>query len=193
MKMSINRLLIAMLLLATTIGVRAQQMPPIPVDPNVRIGKLDNGLTYYIRHNEYPKGQADYYIAQKVGSILEEDNQRGLAHFLEHMCFNGTKNFPGNEIVSWLETVGVKFGRNLNAYTAVDETVYNICEVPTERESVQDSCLLILHDWANDLLLEGEEIDKERSVIHEGNIIAACDLSRRALWLSQPDWYNGGG
>ena len=145
----------------------AQQMPPIPVDQNVRIGKLDNGLTYYIRHNEYPKGQADFYIAQKVGSMQEDDNQRGLAHFLEHMCFNGTKNFPGNEIVSWLETVGVKFGRNLNAYTAFDETVYNISQVPTERESVQDSCLLILHDWADALLLEDEEIDKERGVIHE--------------------------
>ncbi len=145
----------------------AQQMPPIPVDPNVKIGKLDNGLTYYIRHNEYPKGQADFYIAQKVGSMQEEDNQRGLAHFLEHMCFNGTKNFPDNEIVSWLETVGVKFGRNLNAYTAFDETVYNISQVPTDRESVQDSCLLILHDWADALLLEDKEIDKERGVIHE--------------------------
>ena len=144
-----------------------QQMPPIPVDDQVRIGKLDNGLTYYIRHNEYPKGQADFYIAQKVGSILEEDNQRGLAHFLEHMCFNGTKNFPGNEIVSWLESVGVKFGQNLNARTDVDETIYNISKVPTARESVQDSCLLILHDWADGLLLEDAEIDKERGVIHE--------------------------
>lgn len=145
----------------------AQAMPPIPVDENVRIGKLDNGLTYYIRHNEYPKGQADFFIAQKVGSIQEEDSQRGLAHFLEHMCFNGTKNFPGNEVVSWLETVGVKFGRNLNAYTSVDETVYNISSVPVARESVQDSCLLILHDWADGLLLADEEIDKERGVIHE--------------------------
>ncbi len=143
------------------------QMPQLPVDPGVRIGKLDNGLTYYIRHNEYPKGQADFYIAQKVGSILEEDNQRGLAHFLEHMCFNGTENFPGNQVVSWLETVGVKFGQNLNAYTSVDETVYNISNVPVARESVQDSCLLILHDWANALLLEPAEIDKERGVIHQ--------------------------
>ncbi|MFG6381475.1 MAG: insulinase family protein [Muribaculum sp.] len=168
MRKYFNRLLLLLVLMvAASVPVMAQQMPPIPVDPNVRIGRLDNGLTYYIRHNEYPKNQADYYIAQKVGSILEEDNQRGLAHFLEHMCFNGTKNFPGNEIVSWLETVGVKFGRNLNAYTSVDETVYNICEVPTARESVQDSCLLILHDWADGLLLDGEEIDKERAVIHE--------------------------
>ena len=147
--------------------VVAQQMPPIPVDTAVRIGKLPNGLTYYIRHNEYPKGQAEFFIAQKVGSINEEDDQRGLAHFLEHMCFNGTKNFPGNQVVSWLETKGVKFGQNLNAYTSVDETVYNISNVPTANEAVQDSCLLILHDWACDLLLEDAEIDKEREVIHQ--------------------------
>lgn len=149
------------------VAVRAQQMPPVPVDKEVRIGKLDNGLTYYIRHNEYPKNQVDFYIAQKVGSILEEDDQRGLAHFLEHMCFNGTKNFPGNSMVKWLESVGVKFGYNLNAYTSIDETVYRISSVPTERIGVQDSCLMILSDWADGLLLEGKEIDEERSVIHE--------------------------
>lgn len=140
---------------------------PLPLDPAVRKGTLPNGLTYYVRHNETPKGQADFYIAQKVGSILEDDNQRGLAHFLEHMCFNGTENFPGNQIVSWLETKGVKFGRDLNAYTSIDETVYNINNVPVANEAVQDSCLLILHDWADGLLLLPEEIDKERGVIHE--------------------------
>ena len=145
----------------------AQQMPPIPTDPNVRIGKLKNGLTYYIRHNALPENQADFYIAQKVGSIQEEDDQRGLAHFLEHMCFNGTTNFPGNGLKEWLETIGVKFGANLNAYTSIDETVYNISNVPLVRESVVDSCLLILHDWANDLTLDHKEIDKERKVIHE--------------------------
>ena len=149
------------------VAVRSQQMPPVPVDKEVRIGKLDNGLTYYIRHNEYPKNQVDFYIAQKVGSILEEDNQRGLAHFLEHMCFNGTRNFPGSSMIKWLESVGVKFGYNLNAYTSVDETVYRISSVPTERIGVQDSCLMILSDWADGLLLEGKEIDEERSVIHE--------------------------
>lgn len=149
------------------VAVRAQQMPPVPVDKEVRIGKLDNGLTYYIRHNEYPKNQVDFYIAQKVGSILEEDDQRGLAHFLEHMCFNGTKNFPGNSMVKWLESVGVKFGYNLNAYTSIDETVYRISSVPTERIGVQDSCLMILSDWADGLLLHGKDIDEERAVIHE--------------------------
>lgn len=157
-------------LLVAAIGMMATanaQNAPLPIDKEVRIGKLPNGLTYYIRHNETPKGQADFYIAQKVGSILEEDNQRGLAHFLEHMCFNGTQNFPGNGVVSWLETVGVKFGNNLNAYTSVDETVYNISNVPTARNGVQDSCLLVLHDWADGLLLDPEEIDKERGVIHQ--------------------------
>lgn len=166
MRISFKRLLsffAAVGMVATTWG----QMMPMPVDKDVRIGKLPNGLTYYIRHNETPKGQADFYIAQKVGSILEDDNQRGLAHFLEHMCFNGTQNFPGNELISWLETVGVKFGQNLNAYTSIDETVYNISNVPTARTGVQDTCLLILHDWADGLLLDPEEIDKERNVINQ--------------------------
>lgn len=149
----------------------SQQLPPIPTDQNVRIGKLENGLTYYIRHNALPEQRVEFYIAQKVGSIQEEPAQRGLAHFLEHMCFNGTKNFPGDErglsIVKWCETKGIKFGTNLNAYTSVDETVYNISNVPTTSEDVVDSCLLILHDWSNAVLLTEEEIDKERGVIHE--------------------------
>ncbi len=156
--------------LAVAVGVFAQEMPqlpPLPVDSEVRVGQLPNGLTYYIRHNETPKGQADFYIAQKVGSILEEDNQRGLAHFLEHMCFNGTENFPEKGIINYLESIGVRFGYNLNAYTSVDETVYNISSVPVARKSVQDSCLLILHDWACALTLDPKEIDAERGVIHE--------------------------
>ena len=142
-------------------------MPAFPMDPAVRYGKLDNGLTYYIRHNEEPKDRASFYIAQKVGAVQEDDNQRGLAHFLEHMCFNGTKNFPGNKVVEYCESIGVKFGQNLNAYTAADETVYNINDVPTTSKGNIDSCLLILHDWADGLLLETAEIDKERGVIHE--------------------------
>lgn len=147
------------------------QMPPIPVDKDVRIGHLDNGLTYYIRHNALPEHRVEFHIAQKVGSILEEPQQRGLAHFLEHMAFNGTKNFPGDEkglgIVQWCETKGIKFGVNLNAYTSVDQTVYRISNVPTDDQSVVDSCLLILHDWSNAVLLSDKEIDKERGVIHE--------------------------
>ena len=145
----------------------AQQMPDIPVDPAVRIGKLDNGLTYYIRHNAWPEQRAEFYIAQKVGSIQENDDQRGLAHFLEHMAFNGSKHFKGNELLRWCESVGVKFGTDLNAYTSIDQTVYNISNVPTTREGIIDSCLMILWDWADGLLLEQEEIEKERGVIHE--------------------------
>ena len=169
MKKSLKKVM-ALMLSVVSLGAVAQTNPmaeQLPVDKQVRQGTLPNGLTYYIRHNDLPKGQADFYIAQKVGSILEDDHQRGLAHFLEHMCFNGTQNFPGNGVIQWLETVGVKFGQNLNAYTSIDETVYNISNVPTARESVQDSCLLILHDWADGLLLDPKEIDKERGVIHE--------------------------
>ena len=168
----------------------AQQMPPIPVDPDVRIGKLDNGLTYYIRHNDYKKDRADFYIAQKVGSILEEDDQRGLAHFLEHMCFNGTEHFEGNNLISYLETIGVKFGANLNAYTGVDETVYNISDVPVVRESIVDSCLLILSDWADGLTLDPEEIDKERGVIHE-EWRTRSSAMMRMYETSLPEIYQG--
>ncbi|MDE5417738.1 insulinase family protein [Labilibaculum sp. DW002] len=139
----------------------------IPMDPNVRTGKLDNGLTYYVRHNEEPKDRASFYIVQNVGAILENDDQNGLAHFLEHMAFNGTKNFPGKGVLNYLEKYGVAFGRNINAYTNVDETVYNLSNIPTSNENLLDSALLVLHDWSNYLSLEGEEIDNERGVIHE--------------------------
>lgn len=163
-----KRVLVFAAALMIAVSAFAQQMPPIPVDPAVRIGKLDNGLTYYIRHNEEPKGQANFYIAQKVGSILEEESQRGLAHFLEHMCFNGTQNFPGNGVIKYCESIGVKFGADLNAYTSIDETVYNIDNVPVGKvPSAVDSCLWILHDWADGLLLTDEDIDHERGVIHE--------------------------
>ncbi len=169
MRNLMKKMMLALVLMGSTLTISAQQpqMPPLPTDQNVRIGKLDNGLTYYIRHNELPENRADFYIAQKVGSILEEDNQRGLAHFLEHMCFNGTTHFPGKSIINWLESIGVRFGQNLNAYTSVDETVYNISDVPVIRDGIIDSCLLILHDWANDLTLDPKEIDNERGVIHE--------------------------
>ncbi|MGE0091471.1 MAG: M16 family metallopeptidase, partial [Bacteroidales bacterium] len=156
-----------MALVFVSLNIFAQTPPVLPLDPKVKTGKLENGLTYFVMQNAEPKGQAEFYIAQKVGSILEEENQRGLAHFLEHMAFNGTKNYPGNKVISYLETIGVKFGANLNAYTAIDQTVYNISAVPLKREGIVDSCLLILHDWANEILLEEEDIDKERGVIRE--------------------------
>lgn len=142
-------------------------MPEIPVDTAVHTGKLANGLTYYVRYNNYPEHHVNFYIAQRVGSIQEEESQRGLAHFLEHMAFNGSEHYAGNGVVDYTRTLGVKFGRDLNAYTSVDQTVYNINDVPSTRQGSLDSCLLILKDWSNGLLLEGEEIDKERGVIHE--------------------------
>ena len=148
-------------------GTMAQMNQPIPADPELRTGRLENGMTYYIRHNEKPKGQADFYILHDVGAIQEEDSQQGLAHFLEHMAFNGTKNLPGKMLTEYLETVGVKFGANLNAGTSWDHTVYNISDVPTSREGIIDSALLILHDWSHFIALEPQEIDSERGVIME--------------------------
>jgi zinc protease len=144
-----------------------QSAPTVPIDPAIRIGKLDNGLTYYIRHNEEPKERASFYIIQNVGAILEEDDQNGLAHFLEHMAFNGTQNFPGKGIINTLEKHGVAFGRNINAYTSLDETIYNLSDVPVTQVGLVDTCLLVLHDWSHYLLLTDNEIDLERGVISE--------------------------
>ncbi len=166
--MKIKHLLVAAVLFITgTAAVMAQgaQMPTIPVDPAVRIGKLPNGLTYYIRHNGYPEHRVNFYIAQRVGSIQEEEDQRGLAHFLEHMAFNGSENYPGDHLLNYLRSIGVEFGRDLNAYTAIAETVYNIDNVPSNNIAALDSCLLVLKDWSNGLTLSTEEIDKERGVI----------------------------
>ncbi len=166
--MKLKHLLAGVMMLVAASGfAQMPQMPPVPVDEAVRMGKLPNGLTYYVRHNDYPEHRVNFYIAQRVGSIQEEESQRGLAHFLEHMAFNGTEHYPGNGVIDYTRTLGVEFGRNLNAYTSTDQTVYNINDVPSTRQTALDSCLLILKDWANGLLLEGEEIDKERGVIHE--------------------------
>ncbi len=155
------------ILVFTTLCGYGQTGQSIPPDPAVRTGKLSNGLTYFIRHNELPKQRAEFYIAQKVGSILEEENQRGLAHFLEHMCFNGTKNFPGNTLIQELEKKGIKFGQNVNAYTAFDETVYNLSNIPVSREGIIDTALLVLHDWSGFVSLTDKDIDDERGVIRE--------------------------
>ena len=163
-----NNFLWLLFLILSPFSVSAQVLKQ---DTTFLTGRLKNGLTYYIRHNDKEPGLADFYIAKRVGSVLEEPRQRGLAHFLEHMAFNGTTNFRGDSkspgIVSWCESVGVKFGANLNAYTSVDQTVYNIASVPIKRQEVLDSALLILHDWCHGLLLTDKEIDKERGVIHE--------------------------
>lgn len=165
--MKIRHLFSALLLLCAGMLHAQMQMPPVPVDTAVRMGKLDNGLTYFIRYNNWPEHRANFYIAQKVGSIQEEESQRGLAHFLEHMAFNGSDNFKGNDLIEYLRSIGVEFGSDLNAYTSIDQTVYNIDNVPTTRQSSLDSCLLILRDWSTGLTLDPKEIDKERGVIHE--------------------------
>ncbi|MBQ5957953.1 MAG: insulinase family protein [Bacteroidales bacterium] len=153
--------------LAMSLATMAQQAMPAPLDPNVRQGKLDNGLTYLIRHNEKPAQRANFYIAQKVGSILEEEDQRGLAHFLEHMAFNGLEHFPKKAMLDYMERNGVKFGTNVNAYTSFEQTVYMLNNVPTTNPGLVDSCLLVLHDWSSFISLEGDEIESERGVILE--------------------------
>ena len=158
------------LALVAVLCVNAQptvQLTPLPLNPKVKTGVLPNGLTYYVMHNEEPKERANFYIAQKVGSTLENQDQLGLAHFLEHMAFNGLKHFPGKSMLNYLQNKGVRFGSDINAYTSFDETVYNINNVPTTDQALMDSVLLVLHDWSGDILLEEAEIDAERGVIRE--------------------------
>ena len=163
-----RRLLISLLtLLLSVSSIYAQSVTDqLPIDPAVRVGVLDNGMTYFIRHNEKPKGQADFYILHNVGAIQEDDDQQGLAHFLEHMAFNGTKNLPDKEMINRLESIGVQFGLNLNASTSWDYTQYMITDCPATEENI-DLALLILHDWSQFIALQPEEIDSERGVIME--------------------------
>ena len=140
---------------------------PLPNDPEVRVGKLDNGMTYYIRHNDQPAQRAEFYLATDVGAFQESDDQDGLAHFLEHMCFNGTKNFPGKSLLEWLQSIGAEFGRNINASTGFEQTQYMLNNIPIVRESVIDSCILVLHDYSHFVTNDPEEIDAERAVILE--------------------------
>ena len=140
---------------------------PLPNDPEVRVGKLDNGMTYYIRHNDQPAQRAEFYLATDVGAYQEADDQDGLAHFLEHMCFNGTKNFPDKMLLEWLQSIGAEFGRNINASTGFEQTQYMLNNIPIVRESIIDSCLLILHDYSHFVTCDPAEIDAERAVILE--------------------------
>jgi len=151
-------------------GVFAQsydlkQMPPL--DPAVRSGVLENGMHYYIRANKFPEKRGEFYIAHNVGAIQENDDQNGLAHFTEHMAFNGTANFPKKGILDYLASIGVKFGSNVNASTGIDRTMYNMSNVPLIRGGIIDTALLILHDWSNYISFEDSEIDLERGVILE--------------------------
>lgn len=172
-----KKICLAALLVFTASFSWAQPSQDVPVDTAFRVGKLANGLTYYIRHNTEPAGRASYYIIQNVGSILEKDNQNGLAHFLEHMAFNGTEHFPGKTLLGTLEKHGVAFGRDINAYTSWDETVYNLSDVPVDKPGLTDTCLMILADWSDHLTLSADEINKERGVIVE-----EWRTSRDASW-----------
>jgi zinc protease len=160
-------IIVAVFLFSATAFSQIDLNRPAPIDPDIRMGKLDNGLTWFIRHNKEPEKRASFYIIQNVGAILENDDQNGLAHFLEHMAFNGTENFPGKAIISSLEKHGVAFGRNINAYTSFDETVYNLSDIPVEKPGLIDTCLLILNDWSDYISLDEKEIDLERGVIAE--------------------------
>ncbi len=157
-------LIVAALALMATAALAQQALPN---DPAVRVGKLDNGLTYYIRHNDKPAERAEFYLATNVGAIQETPEQDGLAHFLEHMCFNGTKNFPEKTLLEYLQSIGVEFGRNINASTGVEQTQYMLNNVPVIREGIVDTCLLIMHDYSHYVTLDPVEIDKERGVIVE--------------------------
>lgn len=171
--------------------VSAQFKTTISLRKDVVHGTLSNGMQYFILHNEWPKDRADFYFVQNVGAILEDDNQNGLAHFLEHMAFNGTEHFKGKSMINMLAKHGVTFGRDINAYTAHDETVYNINNVPVKNQVVLDSCLYVLHDWSGFLSLKDTEIDAERGVIHEEwRTRKNADL--RIQSQLEPVIYNGG-
>lgn len=158
---------LATLLLLIVVCAFAQQPTPLALNPAVKSGTLPNGLTYYIMHNEKPKDRANFYIAQKVGSALENEDQLGLAHFLEHMAFNGITHYPGKNMLNYLQSKGIRFGSDINAYTAFDQTVYNINNVITTDKPLMDSVLLVIRDWCDGILLEEDEIDAERGVINE--------------------------
>ncbi|MDR3286445.1 MAG: insulinase family protein [Prevotellaceae bacterium] len=162
-----KKLLLIVTMAVFAVTAKGQANLPIPADKDVRTGKLESGLTYYVRANAKPEKQAEFYILHDVGAIQEDDNQQGLAHFLEHMAFNGTANLPDKKLISWCESVGIKFGQNLNAGTSMEQTVYNVSAVPLDKPENIDTCLLILHDWSQFIALKGDEIDKERGVILE--------------------------
>ena len=162
-----KRIILTIAALIVAFAAFGQQPQPLPNDDAVLVGKLENGMTYYIRHNDKPAQRAEFYLATNVGAFQEEDDQEGLAHFLEHMCFNGTKNFPGKALLEWLQSIGAEFGRNINASTGFEQTQYMLNNIPITRESIIDSCLLVLHDYSHFVTCDPAEIDAERGVILE--------------------------
>ncbi len=167
----------------------AKQLTQLPNDTSVRKGVLENGLTYYIRHNALPENRAEFYLATNVGAVQEAEDQDGLAHFLEHMCFNGTKNFPDKGILDYLQSIGASFGGNVNAMTSVEQTVYMLTNIPLIREGVIDTCILIMHDYAHYVTNDPVEIDKERSVIIEEK--RQGNTASRRVWEQTQPYYFG--
>ena len=175
-----TRLLVLLSVIAAAVSFPTAQQPPpilpsvrsatltqvIPVDPLITVGTLPNGLRYYIRANQQPQARAELRLVVKAGSVLEDDDQRGLAHFVEHMAFNGTQHFPGQDITSFMQSLGMRFGAHVNANTSFDETTYEL-QIPTEDPDVIDRSLRIMEDWAHNVSFDPVEIDKERGVILE--------------------------
>src|ERR1700735_3797573 len=178
--MRINFLILAGLVPALFSGVNAQ---PLPLDPAVRVGHLANGFTYFIRHNEEPKNRVVMYLVNKAGSVLEDEDQRGLAHFMEHMNFNGTRHFPHNDLIDYLQKAGVRFGADINAYTSFDETVYEL-PLPSDKPAILHQGIGIMHDWAQSATLDPTEIDKERGVVLEEKRLGkgAGERMQRVYW-----------
>jgi len=172
MKRSVLLSLLTLICMSLTSLVFSQEINykpegKVPFDAKVNYGKLDNGLTYYIRENKRPEQRAEFYLLVNAGAMQEDDDQNGLAHFCEHMAFNGTKNFEKKEILNYLQSIGMKFGPEINAFTSYEETNYMLQKVPTNDPAVIDTALMILYDWANNIAFEDAEIDAERGVIHE--------------------------
>ena len=163
-------LMVMMAVMAMTMAAKKPKTvaaQELSVDPELRIGVLENGMTYYIRHNEQPKGRAEFWLVQNTGSLVEEDDERGLAHFIEHIAFQGTRNFPGINMVDILQNNGVSYGRDINASTGFDDTRFQISNVPTERVALLDTVLLMLRDLSCELNFDDRAIEEERGVVQE--------------------------
>src|ERR1700744_1370527 len=179
----IKTLALLAVLPSSAVAQHTKQTAVLPLDPAVRTGKLPNGFTYYIRRNEEPKHRVLLYLVNKAGSVLEDEDQRGLAHFMEHMSLNGTKHFPHNDLVDYLQKSGIRFGADLNAYTSFDETVYQL-PIPSDNPKLLKGGIEIMRDWAKGALLDPIEIDKERGVVLEEKRLGkgAQERMQREYW-----------
>lgn len=184
-----NGMLLVLIFLSFISSAQVKTADPLPISPEIKVGKLANGLTYYIRKNARPEKKVELRLVVKVGSIMEDDDQQGLAHFTEHMAFNGSKNFKKNDLVSFLQSIGVQFGADLNAYTSFDETVY-ILPIPTDKPENLEKGFLVLEDWASTVAFENAEIDKERGVVLEESRLGkgASDRMNKVIF---PELFEG--